>query len=62
MSETHYLRLIIFSKLEHEIKNSDDVNINQINNAIEVLNQVINENKSELEQIITKLSEIEKDP
>ena len=42
--------------------NSDDVNINQINNEIEVLKQVINENKSELEQIITKLSEIEKDP
>ena len=31
-------------------------------NEIEVLKQVINENKSELEQIITKLSEIEKDP
>ena len=49
-------------EIENEIKNSDDVNINQINNEIEVLKQVINENKSELEQIITKLSEIEKDP
>ena len=52
----------ILNDLENEIKNSDDVNINQINNEIEVLKQVINENKSELEQIITKLSEIEKDP
>jgi len=52
----------ILNELENEIKNSDDVNINQINNEIEVLKQVINENKSELEQIITKLSEIEKDP
>ena len=50
------------NELENEIKNSDDININQINNEIEVLKQVINENKSELEQIITKLSEIEKDP
>ena len=52
----------ILNDLENEIKNSDDVNINQINNEIEVLNQVINENKLELEQIITKLSKIEKDP
>jgi len=52
----------ILNELENEIKNSDDVNINQINNEIEVLKQVINENKSELEQIITKLSEIEKVP
>ena len=52
----------ILNELENEIKNSDDVNINQINNEIEVLKQVINENKSELEQIITKLSEIEMDP
>ena len=52
----------ILNELENEIKNSDDININQINNEIEVLKQVINENKSELEQIITKLSEIEKVP
>ena len=52
----------ILNELENEIKNSDDVNINQINNEIEVLKQVINDNKSELEQIIGKLSEIEKDP
>ena len=52
----------ILNELENEIKNSDDVNINQINNEIEVLKQVINENKLELERIITKLSEIETDP
>ena len=52
----------ILNELENEIKNSDDVNINQITNEIEVLKQVINENKLELEQIITKLSEIETDP
>ena len=52
----------ILNEVENEIKNSDDININQINNEIEVLKQVINENKLELEQIITKLSEIETDP
>ena len=50
------------NELENEIKNSDDVNINQINNEIEVLKRVIDENKSELEQIIVKLSQMEKNP
>ncbi|MBA4436214.1 MAG: hypothetical protein ACPGN7_01575 [Nitrosopumilus sp.] len=52
----------ILNELENEIKNSDDVNINQINNEIEVLKRVIDENKSELEQIIVKLSQMEKNP
>ena len=52
----------ILNELENEIKNSDDVNINQINNEIEVLKRVIDENKSELEQIIIKLSQIEENP
>jgi predicted PurR-regulated permease PerM len=52
----------ILKNLEYEIKNSDDVNISQINNEIDVINRVINENKLELEQIITKLSQIELNP
>ena len=52
----------ILSELENEIKNSDDVNINQINNEIKVLKRVIDENKSELEQIIIKLSQMEQNP
>ena len=52
----------ILKNLEFEIKNSDDVNISQINNEIDVINRVINENKLELEQIITKLSQIESNP
>ena len=52
----------ILKNLEYEIKNSDDVNIYQINNEIDVINRVINENKLELEQIITKLSQIESNP
>ena len=50
----------ILKNLEYEIKNSDDVNISQINDEINVINRVINENKLELEQIITKLSQLEK--
>ena len=50
----------ILNDLEYQIKNSDDVNINKINDEINVINRVINENKLELEQIITKLSQLEK--
>ena len=52
----------ILKDLEHQIKNSDDVNISQINDEIDVINRVINENKLELEQILTKLSQIESNP
>ena len=52
----------ILNNLEYQIKNSDDVNINKINDEIDVINRVINENKLELEQIITKLSQIESNP
>ena len=52
----------ILNDLEYQIKNSDDVNINKINDEIDIINRVINENKLELEQIITKLSKIESNP
>jgi len=52
----------ILKNLENQIKNSDDVNISLINDEIGVINQVINENKLELEQIIIKLSQIESNP
>ena len=49
----------ILKDLEYQITNSDNVNINQINDEINVVKRVINENKLELEQIITKLSQME---
>ena len=52
----------ILKDLEYQIKNSDDVNISQINDEIDVINRVINENKLELEEILTKLSQIESNP
>ena len=52
----------VLKDLEYQIKNSDDVNISQINDEIDIINNVINENKLELEQILTKLSEIESNP
>ena len=52
----------ILEDLEYQIKNSDDVNISQINDEIDIINNVINQNKLELEEILTKLSEIESNP
>ena len=52
----------VLEDLENQIKNSDDVHLDQINEEIEVIKRVIEENKAELEQVITKLSQMESDP
>jgi len=52
----------ILSDLESQIKNSDDVNLEKINEEINVIKQVIEENTAELEQVITKLSQMETEP
>jgi biopolymer transport protein ExbB/TolQ len=52
----------VLEDLEDQIKNSDDIHLDQINEEIKVIKQVIEENKEELEQVITKLSEMESQP
>lgn len=52
----------ILKDLEEQFKNSDDINLVQINEEIEVIKRVVNENKEELEQVIKKLSQIESKP
>jgi biopolymer transport protein ExbB/TolQ len=52
----------VLEDLENQIKNSDDVHLDQINEEIKVIKQVIEENKAELEQVITKLSQMESQP
>ena len=52
----------ILKDLEEQINNSDDIHIDQINEEIAVIKQVIEENKAELEQVITKLSQMESEP
>ena len=52
----------VLKDLEEQIKNSDDVHLDQINKEIKVIKQVIKENTAELEQVITKLSQMESDP
>ena len=52
----------VLKDLEEQIKNSDDVHLDQINEEINVIKRVIEENKAELEQVITKLSKMESNP
>ena len=49
----------ILKDLEYQLQDLDDVNINKINDEINVVKRVINENRLELEQIISKLSQME---
>jgi adenylosuccinate synthase len=44
--------------LENQIANSDDVHLEQLKKEIEVLKQVIDDNKKELDQVIQRLSEM----
>lgn len=44
--------------LESQIVNSDDVHLEQLKKEIEVLKQVIDDNKKELDQVIQRLSEM----
>ena len=52
----------VLEDLENQIKNSDDVHLDQINEEIKVIKRVIDENKAELEQVLTKLSQMESEP
>ncbi len=52
----------ILKELEEQFKNSDSINLDQLNEEIEVIKRVVNENKEELEQVIQKLSQIESEP
>ena len=52
----------ILKALEEQFKNSDSINLDQLNEEIEVIKRVVNENKEELEQVIQKLSQIESKP
>ena len=52
----------VLTDLENQIKNSDNEQLEQINEEIEVVKRVINDNKAELEQVIQRLSEMEYEP
>jgi len=62
LDKINQLNLQMLQDLETQITNSNDVNLEKINAEIDVIKQVINENKEELEQVIRKLSQIESEP
>ena len=59
LEKINQLNLQMLQDLETQIKNSDDIHLEQLNEEIEVIKRVVNENKEELEQIIKKLSQME---
>jgi len=52
----------VLQELEEKIKNSDDVNLEKINEELVVMRKVIDENAAELERVIAKLSQMKSDP
>ena len=62
LEKINQISLQMLGDLETQIKNSDDVHLEQINDEIEVIKRVINENKQELEQVINRLSQMESVP
>ena len=62
LDKINQLNLQMLEDLETQIINSDGIHLEQINEEIDVIKQVINENKEELEQIIKKLSKMEPEP
>ena len=54
--------LQILDELKTQIQNADDVYLVELHDEINVITDVINDNKIELEQIIQKLSEVKSQP
>ncbi|AFS81669.1 hypothetical protein NKOR_09090 [Candidatus Nitrosopumilus koreensis AR1] len=52
----------VLADLENQIKNSDNEQLERLNEEIEVVKRVIRDNKAELEQVIQKLSEMKSNP
>jgi uncharacterized membrane protein YhiD involved in acid resistance len=62
LEKINQFNIEMLKDLESEIKNSDNIHLEQITEEIEVINQVITENSAELEQVIEKLSQIKSEP
>ncbi|HIG90657.1 MAG TPA: hypothetical protein EYQ45_06840 [Flavobacteriaceae bacterium] len=59
LEKIHQSNLQILKNLENQIISSDDIYLEQINAEIDIITQVIVENKDELEQVINRLSQME---
>ena len=52
----------ILEDLQTQIENSDDANLEQLREEVDVLRRVIDENKKELEDVIQRLTEMQTGP
>jgi predicted PurR-regulated permease PerM len=59
LEKIYQSNLQILKDLENQIISSDDIHLEQINAEIDIITQVIVENKNELEQVINRLSQME---
>ena len=62
LEQINQYNLQILDELKTQIQNADDVYLVELHEEINVITDVINDNKIELEQIIKKLSEMKSQP
>ncbi|MDX1441556.1 MAG: hypothetical protein R3237_03780 [Nitrosopumilaceae archaeon] len=60
LEKINYNNQKLLSDLEKQIRESDDANLEQLKKEIGVLKKIIDDNKKELQQVIQKLSEMER--
>ena len=60
LEKINYNNQKLLSDLEKQIRESDNANLEQLKKEIGVLKKVIDDNKKELQQVIQKLSEMER--
>jgi uncharacterized membrane protein YhiD involved in acid resistance len=58
LEKINQYNLQVLNDLEKKITESDNIHLERLKKEIEVIKQVINDNKKELEQVIKKLSEM----
>ena len=62
LEKINQFNLEVLKDLENQIKNSDNEELNQLQEELKVIERVIDDNKKELEVIIDKLARMESTP
>ena len=62
LEKINQFNLEVLEDLKNQIENSDSEELNQLKEELQVLERVIDDNKTELEEIIDKLAMMESSP
>ena len=62
LERINQFNLEVLEDLENQIKNSDNEELNELQEELKVLERVIDDNKTELEEIIDRLAKMESNP